>query len=114
MLFCGKFSPNGKQYLPYQEEDLSQYTEEKNKIFRAKSLLKAAFGKISYSKALADKDLSQIIYFYATNDENVGALNPSEITFLRSKQVAVYATETGHGHLYRRVVDALYAGKINL
>jgi len=40
----------------------------KIKQYRVKQLLKGAVGKPRYSQELADKNLSNIIYFYAKND----------------------------------------------
>ncbi len=86
--FNGEFEEDGITYVPEDENtDLSEYQESEIKEYRVKQLLKGAIGKPRYSQALADKDLSNVIYFYATNDQNVGRFTESEITFLRPIQV---------------------------
>lgn len=82
------------------------------KMYRVKQLLKGVIGQPRYSKALANKDLSKMIYFYAKDDQNVGALLESEIAFLESKGVSVHATEGGHYEIWKKVVDAFEKGKV--
>ena len=82
------------------------------RIYRVKQLLKGVIGQPRYSKELADKDLSKMIYFYAKDDQNVGALLDSEVAFLKSKGVKVHATEGGHYEIWKRVVDAFEEGKV--
>ncbi len=108
----GGFGPDGLSYLPYEKEDLSQFSEAEIKEEIVQNRLKGAIGKTRYSKALVNKDLSKLSYFYADDDQNVGALTPSEIDFLKSKNVPIYRSQNGHGEALYRMIDALLEGKV--
>lgn len=82
------------------------------KIHRVKQLLKGVIGQPRYSKALADKDLSKMIYFYAKDDQNVGSLLQPEVDFLKSKGAYVQATEGGHYEIWKKVIDAFETKKV--
>jgi hypothetical protein len=111
--FNGAYKKDGITYLPANEkEDLSVYSEEENKTYRVKQLLKGAIGLPKYSKALANKDLSNLTYFYAKNDENVGRLTPLEIDFLKRKSAKVFETADGHTEVLYRFIDKLMDGSL--
>jgi hypothetical protein len=113
--FNGEFEEDGITYVPEDENaDLSEYQESEIKEYRVKQLLKGAIGKPRYSQELADKDLSNVIYFYATNDQNVGRLTASEIKFLESKKVKIFETNTGHSETLYRFIDKLMDGSLKL
>lgn len=113
--FNGEFQEDGITYVPEDENaDLSKYPESEIKEYRVKQLLKGAIGKPRYSQELADKDLSNVIYFYATNDQNVGRLTESEIRFLESKKVKIFKTNTGHSETLYRFIDKLMDGSLRL
>jgi len=113
--FNGEFKEDGATYIPENENaDLSKYSESEIKEYRVKQLLKGAIGKPRYSQELEDKDLSNVIYFYATNDQNVGRLTESEIKFLKSKEVKIFATNTGHSETLYRFIDKLMDGSLKL
>lgn len=50
-----------------------------------------------YEETLATTDLSSVTYIYGTNDEQVGALSPSEIAFLRRRGADIFEIDGGHG-----------------
>ena len=104
---------DGKTFVPYPDDHLKERTEEELKERKVAQVLKGIIGKPRYSELLKNKDLTNVIYFYATNDERVGSLTDKEINFLTSKNVKVIKTHTGHGKQIFRIVDALMAGEIN-
>ncbi len=113
--FNGEFEEDGITYIPEDENpDLSEYQESEIKEYLVKQLLKGAIGKPRYSQELADMDLSNVICFYATNDQNVGRLTESEIKFLESKKVKIYETNTGHSETLYRFIDKLMDGSVKL
>lgn len=113
--FNGEFEEDGTTYvLENENSDLSEYPESEIKEYRVKQLLKGAIGKPRYSQELADKDLSNVICFYATNDQNVGRLTESEIKFLKSKKVNIFETNTGHSETLYRFIDKLMDGSLKL
>lgn len=83
-------------------------------IRQNKEKLKYAIGKIRYTQALKDKDLSNLVFFYGQKDENVGALSSLEIAFLQSKNAQVLGVETDHYNIWKRVIDAFRDGKMDL
>ena len=113
--FNGEFEEDGITYIPEGEnDDFSEYQESEIKEYRVRQLLKGAIGKPRYSQELADKDLSNVIYFYATNDQNVGRLTESEIKFLESKKVKIFETNTGHSETLYRFIDKLMDRSLKL
>lgn len=113
--FNGEFEEDGTTYIPEDENaDLSEYPVSEIKEYRVKQLLKGAIGQPKYTQALADKDLSNVIYFYATNDKQVGRLSKSELDFLKSKNVEVFETNTGHSEILYRFIDKLMDGSLKL
>lgn len=113
--FNGEFEEDGITYIPEEENaDVSEYPESEIKEYRVKQLLKGAIGQPRYSQELADKDLSNVIYFYATNDQNVGRLTESEIKFLESKKAKIFETNTGHSETLYRFIDKLIDGSLKL
>jgi pimeloyl-ACP methyl ester carboxylesterase len=113
--FNGEFKEDGVTYVPADENaDFSDYSESEIKEYRVKQLLKAAIGKPRYTQELADKDLSNVIYFYATNDQHVGRLTESEIAFLTSKKAKLVETNSGHSETLYRFIDQLMDGSLKL
>jgi len=113
--FNGGFDEDGITYVPQDENiGLSEYTESEIKEYRVRQLLKGVIGKPRYSQELANKDLSNVIYFYAKNDQNVGRLTESEIKFLESKKVKVFETNSGHSETLYRFIDRLMDGSLKL
>lgn len=113
--FNGEFKEDGTTYVPEDENaDLSGYSESELKEYRVKQLLKGAIGKPRYSQELANKDLSNVRYFYATNDQNVGRLTNAEIRFLMTKKVTIFETNTGHSETLYRFIDKLMSGELKL
>ena len=83
-------------------------------IRKNKELLKYALGKTRYTEALGGVDLSNLIYYYGKEDQNVGALTKDEIAFLKNKKATVKGVETGHYDIWKRVVDAFREGRLQL
>ena len=111
--FNGEFKEDGISYVPEKENvDLTEYSKEELKEYRVKQLLKGAIGKPIYSKDLVNKDLSNLTYFYAINDQNVGKLSDSEIGFLKSKGAKVFETYDGHSEVLYRFIDKLRDGSL--
>ncbi|MEM6967713.1 MAG: hypothetical protein AAF573_23325, partial [Bacteroidota bacterium] len=77
------------------------------RMYRVKQLLKGVMGVPRFTQVLADKDLSKMIYYYAKDDKNVGALTSAEVDFLKSKGATVFATEGGHYEIWKRAIDAV-------
>ena len=113
--YNGGFEEDGTTYIPQEENvDFKGHPESKLKEFRVKQLLKGAIGKPRYSQELAGKDLSNVIYFYAANDQNVGRLTEPELEFLKSKKVRLFETNTGHSETLYRFIDKLTDGTLRL
>ena len=75
-------------------------------IRKNKELLKYAIGSPRYTELLKHQDLSNLVYFYAKHDENVGALSDAEVLFLTNHNATVQGVETNHYDIWKRVVDA--------
>lgn len=113
--FNGEFEEDGTTYVPENENaDLSEYSEAEIKEYRVRQLLKGAIGKPRYSVELAEKDLSNVVYFYAVNDQNVGKLSNAEIEFLVSKRVKIFETNDGHSETLYRFIDRLRDNSLKL
>lgn len=82
------------------------------KMYRVKQLLKGVMGQARYSEALANHDLSKMIYCYAKDDQNVGRLTQPEIAFLTSKGAKVIAAEGGHYKVWKHAIDAFEKGEV--
>ncbi|GGI57582.1 hypothetical protein [Winogradskyella haliclonae] len=85
-----------------------------HKISRVKQFMKAALGKYKFTEELADMDLSNVVYAYATNDPQIGALTQKELDFLKSKNVPVYTSDQGHAGPDRVIIQMVKEGKIKL
>ena len=116
MGYNGAFDVDGQTYLApdtTNQEHLAFPEERYWQIFRVKQLLKGVIGRYRYTELLSGIDLSNVTYFYATNDENVGALSASEVRFLEANGAAVIATHDGHYDIWKRMIDAFRAGKVS-
>ena len=109
----GGYDETGKTFI-FSDTDPTKLEESARRKYRVKQLLKWAVGNPRYSKLLADKDLSNVTYFYAANDQNVGQLTKRELEFLKFKNVAVYLTSDGHSDTFYRFIDAVSDGKLEL
>lgn len=113
----GRFDEDGITYIPPKadSEEKIRYSQERYwRIFRVKQLLKGVIGEYRYTKELANKDLSNVTYFYASNDQNVGRMTQEEVDFLKSKNVTVFETHDGHYEIWKRIIDAFREGKIKI
>ena len=81
-----------------------------NTIRKNIELLKYAIGKTRYTQALKNVDLSNLIVYYGTRDQNVGVLSAVEIDFLKHKNASLVGVETDHYNIWKRVIDDLEAG----
>ncbi len=59
--------------------------------------LAAGLGHKRYTELLAETDLSNVVYAYGLQDEQVGRLTDAELSFLADKGVKVLQTEEDHG-----------------
>ena len=94
----------------YTEEDKLEVLEQESTpdpkmIIEQKNMAKIAAGQgyKRFSKRLLDTDLSNVVYVYGTQDEMVGALNPSEIEFLGDKDVELISFEGGHSETIKQL-----------
>ena len=110
----GELKEDGKTYLPFSAPAYEGrfITPRMQKIYRVKQLLKAAIGQPRYTEQITHEDLSHISFIYAENDQNVGSLTEEEQNWLKARKAQLIATQDGHYHLYRRIVDAVEKGEI--
>ncbi|MEE9373721.1 MAG: hypothetical protein V3V00_11780 [Saprospiraceae bacterium] len=111
------FNGTYKEGIVFSSEEnrnFSDYDEKDIRYYKRKQLLKAAVGRILYSKALKELDLLNSIYIYNPKDERVGGLNQYELDFLRVKGFQIYKTQHEHGSTIYGLVDALKEGKVKL
>ena len=85
-----------------------------HKISRVKQFMKGVLGKHRFTEELATTDLSNVIFAYATNDPQIGALTEAEMEFLKSKNVPVYASDRGHAGPDRLIIELVVNGTIEL
>lgn len=85
-----------------------------HKISRVKQFMKGVLGKHRFTEELATMDLSNVVFAYATNDPQIGALTEAEIQFLEAKGVPVYASDGGHAGPDRLLIDLIQKGTIEL
>jgi hypothetical protein len=110
------FEEDGKTLIIPEENEKSQkYRMNRYFIIRKnKELLKYAIGKPRYSIELANKDLSNLVFYYGKKDQNVGALTDAEVKFLISKKAKVFGVNTNHYIVWQKVIDAIHDGSLKL
>lgn len=81
-------------------------------IRKNKEKLKYALGVHKYTQELKDKDLSNVIFFYGKQDQNVGKLSTKEIDFLNAKGAMVRGVDANHYRIWQRLLDSIWAGKV--
>ena len=69
--------------------------------------LAAGLGHKRYSQLLADVDLSNVVYVYGTDDEQVGRLSDAELAFLEGRGATVIEYEGGHATPDEVTLDAI-------
>ncbi len=89
-------------------------TERYFKIEQVKGMLKLGIGNFKFTEELADKDISNVIFFYGKKDRNLGEPTNEEIDFLKAKKAKVYGVDTNHYNIWKSVIDSLRAGTIKL
>lgn len=110
----GSFGEDGLTYLPDEHRiDLSEDDEHTREDI-VSNRLKAAIGHHRYTRKLAEVKLSNVVYIYALNDQNVGRLRTHEIDFLRQKGARVFADDRGHGKTWQRFIDEVAKGNISI
>ncbi len=87
-------------------------TERYFKIRQVKEMLKAGIGNYKFTEELANKDLSNLIFFYGKQDSNVGIPTIEELNFLKAKGAKVIGVDTNHYNIWQRAIDSLRAGAI--
>ncbi len=111
----GQYAKDAITYKPDNFEEVKkEYSPAELKDYRVRQLLKGTIGQPRYSKALAQKDLSNLSFAYAKNDQNVGTLTGKEIEFLLSQNAFVFETSDGHYDLPKRVIDGVSDGRLQL
>ena len=88
--------------------------ERYHKMSRVKQFMKGFLGKYKFTEELANVDLSNVVYAYAKNDPQIGALTEEELRFLESKGVPVYVSDEGHAGPDRVIIKMVQEGKIEL
>lgn len=111
---CGSFLEDGLTYLPDQHPIVIEDTDMDTREDVVSNRLKAALGIPRYTKTLAHRKLSDVLYFYAVNDQNVGTLKKHEIQFLRENGARVFSDDRGHNKTWQRLIDEVIAGTIKL
>ena len=93
----GGFDRDTQKFIPNDCERGSRGISEaqKNSFLSGVRMLGVVAEK-KYSELLKDKNLSNVMYVYGTQDQATGSLNTSEINFLKSKNVPIVAMDTGH------------------
>ncbi|MFT5144114.1 MAG: pimeloyl-ACP methyl ester carboxylesterase [Thalassolituus oleivorans] len=109
--WAGGFQEDGTTYV--HADRLEAATDQENWNRLVKNRLKAAIG-LHFSEELAGVDLSNVVYYYATNDEAVGSLTRSEVEFLEAGGATVHETSDGHSQVLYRFIDAVMAGDLSL
>ncbi|GGI57583.1 hypothetical protein [Winogradskyella haliclonae] len=70
--------------------------ERYSRIVKVTQTMKGVMKRQRFTEKLAGKDLSNVVYAYATNDTYSGALTDKELAFLKSKSASVYSNDKGH------------------
>ena len=70
-------------------------------------------GAPRYTHLLRGRDLSNVAYFYAENDQQVGALQAEEVQFLETHQAKVFKDDRGHTKTWQRFIDEYRKGSIH-
>ena len=73
---------------------------------RLGAVFQGVLGQFDYTEALADTDLSKVIYAYGTGDEALGRLTEKEVRFLESRNAHVLAVSAEGGHHGSMIDDA--------
>lgn len=110
----GSFLDDGRTYVPDEKPIRIEHKDMDTREDLVCNRLKAAIGHHRYTEQLAQRDLSDVLYFYAVNDQNVGALTKQEIEFLEKRGARVFADDRGHNKTWQRLIDEVEAGKVKL
>jgi len=103
------YEKDGKTLILPDENEKPRKTRRSNRYYtirKNKEHIKYAFSKINYIDKLAQLDLSNLIFFYGKNDQNVGALTNEEIKFLKSKNAKVFGEDATHYTTWYKMIDA--------
>lgn len=104
--FSGHFAKDGLTYIPEDENaDNSEHSKQENINYQKIQLLKVAYGFNNYIEKLKDVNLSNVLYFYGSVDENIGSLTQKELNFLHSKNVKVFSFKTDHPGMTYKLID---------
>ncbi len=88
--------------------------ERYSRITKVTQLMKGVMKRHRFTTELANLDLSNVVYAYATNDIYSGALTDKELSFLESKGATVYSNDQGHFGVDRLLLELVMDGTIKL
>jgi len=75
--------------------------------------LQAGLGKNRYTELLANKNLSNVIYFFGEKDMAVGALSENEVDFLNNKDAQPFVITNGdHSSMFEPIILDFMLSKI--
>jgi len=101
--------------LPDTTKVIDPLKEERHfRISKVTQLMKGVMKRERFTKELAERDLSNVVYAYAKNDIYSGALTDNELAFLKSKGASVYASEKGHFSVDGLLLELVTDGTIEL
>jgi len=112
--WTSQFEEDGRSYISIEDPGLEGRPQAEIDAYYVRNRLKAAYGEPRFTELLRGADLSKVHFFYAINDQNVGALTDDEKAFLRDHNATVHQTTTGHGETLYRFIDAVMYGSVTL
>lgn len=114
--FQAVFEEDGKTtVVPDTTKIIDPLKEERRfRISKVTQLMKGVMKRRRFTAELANHDLSNVVYAYATNDIYSGALTDKELNFLDSKGATVYSTDKGHFGVDGLLLELVIDGTIKL
>ncbi|MCB0703842.1 MAG: hypothetical protein KDC34_00970 [Saprospiraceae bacterium] len=110
----GEFFEDGRSFIPDFEPTTIPPVTAADRESLLTNRLNAAVAFKRYTEALNHSDLSNVVYFYAENDQVVGSLSADEVKFLLTKGARVFPTKDGHADAFFRFIDAILDGRLVL
>ncbi len=114
--FQAVFEEDGKTtVVPDTTKVIDPLKQERHfRISKVTQLMKGVMKRQRFTTLLANKDLSNVVYGYATNDIYSGALTGKELEFLKSKGASVYSNDKGHFGVDGLLLELVMNGTIEL
>ena len=114
--FQAVFEEDGKTTIaPDTTKVIDPLKEERRfRINKVTQLMKGVMKRQRFTEKLANRDLSNIVYAYATNDVYSGTLTDKELEFLESKGASIYSNEKGHFGIDGLLLELITDGTIKL